>query len=109
MKTWFTSLSGALTLSAIALLTELWRSFVDLLVPVYPYWTEPFRGAGMVFLVTMLYTILFAAWGWGLLQALRGGRGALTAAFIINLFSCWQSPSARWWPTVLPPAPLFGR
>jgi hypothetical protein len=109
MKTWFISLKGALVLSAIALFTELWRAFVDLLVPVYPFWTEPFKGAGMVFLVTMLYAILFAGWAWALLQALRGGRGALIAAFIINLFfllavpvgtlvAYCPSPCATLWP-----------
>lgn len=109
MKTWFTSLNGAITLSVIALLSELSRAFVDLLVPVYPFWTEPFKGAGMVFLVAMLYTILFAAWAWALLQGLRGGRGALIAAFIINLFfllavpvgtlvAYCPSPCATLWP-----------
>jgi hypothetical protein len=109
MKAWFTSLKGAVVLSAIALFTELWRAFVDLLVPVYPFWTEPFKGAGMVFLVTMLYAILFAGWAWALLQALRGGRGALIAAFIINLFfllavpvgtlvAYCPSPCATLWP-----------
>jgi hypothetical protein len=29
MKSWFTSLNGAITLSVIALLTELWRAFVN--------------------------------------------------------------------------------
>ena len=29
MKSWFTSLNGAITLSVIALLTELWRAFLD--------------------------------------------------------------------------------
>jgi hypothetical protein len=86
LKIWFTSLRGAITLSVIALLTELWRAFVDLLVPVYPFWTEPFRSAGMVLLVAMLYTVLFAAWAWALLRTLRGGRGALIVAFVINLF-----------------------
>jgi len=109
MKTWFTSLKSAVAISAIALLTELWRAFVDLLVPVYPFWTELFKGAGMVFLVAVLYTILFAAWAWALLQALRGGRGALIAAFLINLFfllavpvgtlvAYCPSPCATLWP-----------
>ncbi|MDE3089385.1 MAG: hypothetical protein KGJ80_08365 [Chloroflexota bacterium] len=109
MKTWFTSLSGAITLFAVALITELWRAFVDLLVPVYPFWTEPFKGAGMVFLATLLYTILFVAWALALLRALRGSRGALIAAFIINLFfllavpvgtlaAYCPSPCATVWP-----------
>jgi hypothetical protein len=29
MKSWFTSMNGAVTLSVIALVTELWRAFVD--------------------------------------------------------------------------------
>jgi hypothetical protein len=29
MKNWFTSLNGAITFSAIALLTEVWRGFLD--------------------------------------------------------------------------------
>jgi len=37
MKNWFTSLNGAITLSALALLTEVWRGFLD---AMFDYPTE---------------------------------------------------------------------
>ena len=81
MKSWFTSLSGTVALSVIALLTELWRAFVDF---QYEYSTF-LSSTGAVLLGTLLYTILFGGWVWALLRAMRGSRNALIAALIINL------------------------
>lgn len=81
MKSRFTSLDGAVTLSVMALLTELWRAFVD-----FQYEYSIFlNGTGAVLVGTLLYTVLFGGWAWALLRALRGSRRALIAAFIINL------------------------
>ena len=81
MKNWFTSLNGAIVLSAIALLTELWRAFVDF----QHEYSSFLNGTGAVLLGTLLYTALFGGWAWALLQAMRGQRGALITALIINV------------------------
>jgi hypothetical protein len=87
MKNWFTSLNGAITLSAIAWLTELWRAFLDMF-RIYPFelgYSDFVKNTGAVFLVTLLYTALFAGWAWAMLQGLRGSRRALISALILNL------------------------
>lgn len=81
MKAWFTSLNGAVTLSVIALLTELWRAFVDF----QNEYSKFLNGTGAVLLGTLLYTALFGAWAWALLRARRGSLTALTAALVVNL------------------------
>ncbi len=81
MKSWFTSLNGVITLSVIALLTELWRAFVDF----QNEYSNFLNGTGAVLLGTLVYTALFGGWAWALLRALRGSRKALIAALIINL------------------------
>jgi hypothetical protein len=81
VKSWFTSLTGAVTLSVIALLTELWRAFVDF----QHEYSNFLNSTGAVLLGTLLYTILFGGWTWALLRAMRGSRSALIAALIINL------------------------
>jgi hypothetical protein len=81
MKSWFTSLNGAVALSVIALLTELWRAFADF---QYEY-SQVINSLGTLLLATLLYTALFAGWAWALLRARRGSRGALIAALIINM------------------------
>lgn len=81
MKSWFTSIDGAVTLSVIALLTELWRAFVDF----QREYSNFLNGTGAVLLGTLLYTALFGGWAWALLRAMRGSRSALIVALIINL------------------------
>src|SRR5512134_3286623 len=81
MKNWFTSLNGAIMLSVIALLTELWRAFVDF---QYEYSTF-LNSMGTLLLTTLLYTALFGGWAWALLRAMRGSRSALVSALILNL------------------------
>ena len=81
MKSLFTSLHGAITLSVVALLTELWRAFLDF----QHEYSNFLSSTGAVLLGTLLYTALFGGWAWALLRALRGSRSALIAALIINL------------------------
>lgn len=80
MKNWLTSLNGAIALSAIALLTEVWRSFLDAMF-VFP---NDFGDESSLHLAALTYTFLFAAWTWSLISAARGSRRGLIAAFIIN-------------------------
>ena len=81
MKSWFTSLNGAVTLSMIALLAELWRAFVDF----QHEYSNFLNSMGALLLGTLLYTALFGGWAWALLRAMRGSRRELNAALIINL------------------------
>jgi hypothetical protein len=81
VKSWFTSLAGAVTLSVIALLTELWRAFLDF----QHEYSNFLNSTGAVLLGTVLYTALFGGWAWALLRVMRGSRRALLAVLIINL------------------------
>jgi len=80
MKNWFTSRNGAITLTALALLTELWRSFLDAMF-VLP---NDFGDEGLLNLAAVIFAVLFAAWIWSLVLTSRGSRGGLIAAFILN-------------------------
>lgn len=81
MKKWFTSLNGAITLSVIALLTEVWRGFLDAMF-VFP---NDIGEENFMHLAALIYVFLFAGWTWSLISAARGSRRGLIAAFIINL------------------------
>lgn len=80
MRNWFTSLKGAITLSAIALLTEVWRGFLDAMF-VFPV---DFPNEGLMNLAAVIFTVLFGGWAWSLIAAGRGSRGGLIAAFALN-------------------------
>jgi hypothetical protein len=81
MKTWFTSLNGAIALSTIALLTEVWRGFLDAMF-VFP---NDIGEESFMHLAALIYVILFALWTGSLISAARGSRRGLVAAFAINL------------------------
>ena len=80
MKGWFTTLSGAIVFSAVALLSELWRGFLDAMF-VFP---GEIGDESYMHLGALIYTIVFAGWVWSLISAARGSRRGLVAAFIIN-------------------------
>jgi hypothetical protein len=80
MKTWFTSLNGALTLSTIALVTEAWRGFLDAMF-VLPF---DIGDPGLMNLAAVIFTVLFGSWAWALIAAWQGSWRALLAAFILN-------------------------
>lgn len=81
MKTWITSLSGAITLSIVALLSEVWRGFLDAML-VYPI---DFNNDKTVMnIVAVVYTLVFAVWSWSLVVAKRGSRGGLLTVFVLN-------------------------
>ena len=80
MKQWFTSLNGAIALSVLTLLTELWRGFLDAMY-VFP---EIFSDEGTMNFSAVVFTLLFAAWAWTLMLAERGSRRGLFGAFAIN-------------------------
>lgn len=80
MKSWFTSLNGAIVLSVVTLLSELWRGFLDA-VFVLPV---DLPNEALKNLAAVLFTLVFSLWAWSLLSASRGSRKGLIAAFIIN-------------------------
>jgi hypothetical protein len=80
MKDWFTSLNGAIALSVITLLTQVWRGFMDAMF-VLP--TE-YGDETTLQSAALIFTLVFAAWAWALIAAARGSRGGLIAAFGLN-------------------------
>ena len=81
MKSWFISLKGAVALSAIALITEVWRGFLDAMF-VFPtdFANDTFmNGAAIIF------TLLFVGWAWLLVLTARGSRKGLIANFVLNV------------------------
>lgn len=81
MKTWFTSLTGAITLSAIALLIELFRAFFDF---AYVLPNEFAKTTELMTLTALVYVVVFGVWGWGLLASQGGGRAGIIAALVVG-------------------------
>ena len=107
MKTWFLSLNGTITLSAVAFIAMLGRSIGDARYVL----TEDFGSAGpdLVGIWILAYSALFAGWIWSLLAAARESRGGLIALSALNLllpfglglstFLFWcPSPCRTGWP-----------
>ena len=80
MKNWFLSLNGAMTLSVLTLLSQVWRGFLDAMF-VLP---TDFGDEGTMQLAAIIFTFLFAGWTWAIWAAQKGSRRGLIAAFIIN-------------------------
>ena len=81
MKTWFTSLNGAITLSALALLTFIGYAFIEA-----RYFLEkwiPGDGAAMVETIVLL--LIIGGWLRALFVAAGGKRGGLTALFAFSV------------------------
>jgi hypothetical protein len=107
MMKWFTSLDGTITLTAIALLSLIGRTFVDFQF-VYPEFAS---GALMAGLSVLSMVALFGGFLWGLLAATRGSRGGLIACLIFTvllslgggigtLVSLCPSPCQTAWPVM---------
>lgn len=96
MKNWFISNNGAITLSAIAWLTELFRAWLDML---FVYNTEAFVNAQIdgtsTIVVTFIYTAVFAGWAYSMHSALLGSRGALIVTFVLNAL-VWLAIPLPW-------------
>jgi hypothetical protein len=61
MKNWFSSLNGAITLSAIAWLTDLWRAWLDMMFE-YPAGVVQARiDSGGTLVMTLIYTAISPA------------------------------------------------
>lgn len=80
MKDWYGSLHGAISLSALALVSNVWRGFLDAMF-VLP---TDFGDASLMQWAAIIFTLLFAGWTWALVAAWQGSRRGLVAAFVIN-------------------------
>ena len=83
MKTWFTSLNGSVTLSALALL-----SFIGYVMMESRYYLEkwiPGDSAAMV--ETVIVLLIVGGWLRALFVATRDSRRGLTALFALNAFT----------------------
>ena len=81
MKTWFLSLKGATALSAIALITEVWRGFLDAMF-VFP---ADFADGDLMNAAALIFTSLFVGWAWLLVLTARGSRAGLGANLVLNI------------------------
>ena len=81
MKEWFMSRNGAIVLTAIALITEMWRGFLDAMF-VLP---NDFGDEATLQLAAIIFTALFVGWAWSLIAAWQGSRPGLIIAFVLNL------------------------
>lgn len=88
MKNWFFSLKGAITLSVITLLTEVWRGFLDAMFVISVEFDDPVSQN----LAAVIFTILFSGWAWLLILAGRGSRGGLIGAFALNAVVLFAIP-----------------
>jgi hypothetical protein len=79
MKT-FTSLNGALALTALAWLSQLWRALID---ATQGFYSGATAGSSLV-TFTLVYTAFLAGWAYAMYSASRGNRGGLVAAFALN-------------------------
>jgi len=88
MKKWFLSLSGAVSITALAILSEMWRGFLDA-VFVFPVeFTDPAMGQ----IAAIIFSLLFGGWALALAFAWRGSRKALIITFALNLLVLFIIP-----------------
>ena len=96
MKKWFTSLGGALALTALAWLSELWRAWLDMLFEYpSPSIVNAQKDSGITLAITLIYAAIFAGWAYSMHAATRGSRGALIATFILNAL-IWLAIPVAW-------------
>ena len=79
---WMKSIPGAITLSFLALLVFLGRTFIDF----YYVYDEFNLGVGMITLVVLINMLLFGGWIWGLMSAGQEKQRGHQVLFGLNLF-----------------------
>ena len=80
MKNLIFSPNGAIVLSLLALLSNMWRGFLDAMY-VLPH---EYGQEAVLQLAAIIFTVLFSGWAWALFAAWRGSRTGLIAASAIN-------------------------
>jgi len=81
MKTWYLSITGAVTLSAIQLLIELFRAFFDFAYVIPNDYT---KSVSLITLAALGYVVAFGVWGWGLCATQGGRRAGIIAALVVG-------------------------
>ena len=81
MTRWFTSKAAAITLTALTILSEVWRGFLDAMFVLPVDFNDPLylQGAALIF------ALLFGSWTWSLALAWQGSRRAMIVTFGLNL------------------------
>lgn len=83
MKTWFTSLNGAITLSALALL-----SFIGYTLMEMRYFLGKWiPGDSAAIVETIIVLLIVGAWLRALFVAANGRRGGLVALVVLSVFN----------------------
>ncbi len=95
MRAWLTSLNGAITLSAMAWLTELWRACLDTLFECPGGFVRAQIDGASTLAVTLIYTAGFAGWAYSMHVATHGSQAALIAAVALNVL-VWLMIPVRW-------------
>lgn len=81
MNNWFNSRAGVVTLSAVAFILLVARTFLDFQF-VFPEFA-PTTGAAAP--AIGFYTVIFGGWLWALLAGMQGSRAGLIAALVFPL------------------------
>ena len=99
MKTWFTSLSGTITLSALALL-----SFIGYVLMEMRYFLEKWiPGDTAAGVETLIVLLIVAGWIRALFLAQAGRRGGLISLLTFSVFSALIAPyDVRYFPLPWP-------
>lgn len=95
MKNWFTSFNGAVMLSAITWLTELWRAWLDMLFEYTGGYITVEKDSGVTLVLTLVYTAVFAGWAYAMYAAARGSRGGLVTSLVFNIL-VWLALPVSW-------------
>ncbi len=104
MNNWLTSLSAAITISIIALLSFIGYAFLEALYFLGGWITGRAAAAAM----TLFVMGIVGGWIWGLMAATAGSRGGLIALFVLCLITAsimlydivFYSPIPYGWPLV---------
>lgn len=98
MKNWLTSLNGAIALSAIAWLSELWRAWLDMLFEYTGSYIQVKLDGVDTLTLTLIYTVIFGGWGYSIHAATHGSRKPLVASLALNTLVRLALPAA-WFTT----------
>ncbi len=82
MKNWIISINGVITLSVIAMLIFLARTFFDFYY-VYPEFN---LGLSVATFAIFINSVVFGGWIWSLMSAAKNNRRGLIAIFAFELF-----------------------
>ena len=88
MKNWFTSLNGAITLTALTIFSEAWRGFLDAMFVIAAEFNTP----SSMQAAAIIFAVLFGGWTWALALAWQGNQKALILTFSINLLVLFVIP-----------------